>query len=116
MQPLQAAGWWTMFGAVALATTGGVFVGMMANEEDKAFRLAVPLDQATGRHRVFGTVQAEYEEIYARGEKFEKTAHALLISGGVTAIVSTVLLAVHAGREKRASRVAVTATGLELTF
>ena len=66
---------------------------------------------------MFGTVKDDYEAIYERGQRFEKVSHALLIAGGAAAVISTVLLAVHAGREKkRASRLSMTASGMELSF
>jgi hypothetical protein len=63
-----AGGWWCMFGAFALGSTGGVFAGLAEVQEDKAQRLAITLDADTGgQAAVYGDVRNEYDDILRVG-------------------------------------------------
>ena len=111
----QAAGWWTLFGAVALTTTGGLFLGLMDTEAGKARRIAEVYDPASGQHPVFATVKADYNDHLDRANTYQHTAHALLITGGVALLASIPLFVIHA-RKTNNSHLSFRHNGLGVRF
>lgn len=103
MRPLQRGAWWSVFGTFALATTGGLFAGFAEVEEDRARRLGSTLDTMTGSQPMYADVQAEYEEILAKGERQAWIARGFLIGAGVTAIAAIALFAADARRQRARS-------------
>ena len=120
---LQAAGWWTTFAAVALATTGGVFAGVAETRQDSADRLAYNFDLDTGRAQLYGPVADEYEQLLADGNLYQGLARGFLIAGGATLVAGIVLFSLDASQRRRAKgestarvRVVPGAGGLSLQF
>lgn len=107
MPPLETAAWWTLFGSVALATTGGVFAGLAEQQEDRAIRLAAEVDPETGRSLLYDDHASEYEEILDRGEAYQWAARGLLIASGAALVASVVMFGVH-GRRTRNKRLRAT--------
>jgi hypothetical protein len=101
---LQAAGWWTTFTAVALATTGGIFSGVAETREDEAERLAYTFDLETGRATSYGSVADDYERILREGQNYQWVARGFIIAGGATLIASIAVFAVDGARRRRAAR------------
>lgn len=101
---LQAAAWWTTFGAVALATAGGVFAGVAEARQDQADRLAYGFDLDTGRAQLYGEVEDEYEQLLADGVLYQNLARGFIIAGGATLIVGIVLFSVEGARRNKAER------------
>ena len=100
MPRLMAAGWWTMFGAVALGTTGGVFAGLAEREEDRAARTARTFDLETGARSLYVDERSDYEATIDRGNAFMWTSRGLLIGAGATLVASITLFALHAKNER----------------
>lgn len=98
MAPMQAAAWWTMFGAVSLGTAGGVFAGLAEREEDRAVRLSRNFNPETGSRKSFEDVEDDYDRALRRGNAYSWTSRGLLIGGGALLITSITLFAVHAKR------------------
>jgi hypothetical protein len=101
---LQAAGWWTTFTAVALATTGGIFAGVAETREDEARRLAHSFDLTTGRTTLYGPVAEDYERLLAEGHAYQWVARGFLIAGGVALIAGVTTFTVDGVRRRRAGR------------
>lgn len=101
---LQAAGWWTTFGAVALATTGGIFSGIAETRQDEAERMAYTFDLETGRATLYGSVADEYETLLREGETYQWVSRGLIIAGGATLIAGIAVFAVDGARRRKASR------------
>jgi len=117
---LQRAGWWCMFGAFAVASTGGVFAGLAEVQEDKAQRLALTLDADTGAKLVYSDIEGEYSDILRVGRRDAALARGFLAAGGGLLIAGVALFIVHATRGRKASgaraRLRPTAGGLEVRF
>jgi len=103
LPPLQRAGWWSVFGAFALASTGGVFAGLTEVQEDKAARLTLTLDADTGARLVYADVEAEYAEILRIGRRDAAIAKGFLAAGGGFLIAGVALFIVHATRGRKAA-------------
>jgi hypothetical protein len=101
---LQAAGWWTTFTAVALATTGGIFAGVAETRQDEAERLAYTFDLSTGRATLYGSVADEYEQILREGQNYQWVARGFIIAGGATLIAGIAVFAVDGARRRKAAR------------
>jgi hypothetical protein len=113
---LQVAGWWTLFGAFALASTAGVFSGLAERQEDKAVRLAARFDQETGSQPVYADSRAEYEDILDKGRTYQNTAIGLGAVAGAVAIAAVVLFIVDAKRGRRGERAGATLHGIRVRF
>ncbi len=120
---LQAAGWWTTFTAVALATTGGVFAGVAEVREDEAERLAYSFELETGRSTLYGPVASDYERLLADGDTFQWVARGFVIAGGVALVAGVALFAVDGAQRRKAGsdatarvRLAPGPGGLSLRF
>ncbi len=123
LPPLQRAAWWTLFGAFALASTGGVFAGLAESESDRARRYAITIDNNTGSQLVYSDIKSEYEATLRAGRRNAVTAQTLLVVSGVTLVSSLTLFIVHAVRHRKASKSAArrrnlrpTASGFEVQF
>lgn len=81
LPPLQRGGWWSVFGGFALASVGGVFAGLAETEEDRATRLVSQIDPTTGSALQYSEVQAEYDQILARGRRDAILAQSFLAAG-----------------------------------
>jgi hypothetical protein len=101
---LQAAGWWTTFTAVALATSGGIFAGVAEVREDEAERLAYGFDLTTGRSTLYGPASAEYERLLREGNTYQWVARGFIIAGAATLVTGIALFAVDASRRRKAAR------------
>ncbi|PRQ09384.1 hypothetical protein [Enhygromyxa salina] len=101
---LQAAGWWATFGAVALATTGGIFAGVAETRQDRAERLAYGFDLDTGRTNLYGPVASEYEQLLRQGETYQWLGRGFIIAGAATLVAGVTIFAVDATRRRRAAR------------
>jgi hypothetical protein len=106
---LQAAGWWTTFTAVALATTGGIFSGIAETRQDEAERLAYTFDLETGRATLYGSVADDYERILREGQNYQWVARGFIIAGGATLIASIAVFAVDGARRRSSARSGKTA-------
>ena len=101
LTPLQTAGWWTLFGAIAVATAGGVFVGLIDTKEGQISRIAKNTDATSGGSApIFAAKMDRYDELVRQGQSYEKTAHALLITGGLAAAASLTLFIIDSKRNK----------------
>ena len=120
LPPLQRRGWWFMFGAFAVASTGGVFAGLAEVQEDKAERLTLTLDADTGTKLVYSDIEGEYDDILRVGRRDAALAKGFLAAGGGFLIASVVFFIVHATRDRKASavraRLRPAAGGLEVRF
>lgn len=96
---MQRAGWWTLFGALALGTAAGVLSGLAEREEDKAVRLALRFDPTMPPY--YADVQNQYESILRRGEAFEAAAIALGAVAGAAAIAGVTVFIIDARRTRR---------------
>jgi hypothetical protein len=114
---VEQAGWWTLFGAFVLATTGGVLGGLAEREEDRATRLAVRVDE-TGTDIRYADVQSEYEQALDRGEAYAKTGIVLAAMAGAAAVAGVLIFAIDAAKRKksRARRAKLSAAGVEVRF
>ncbi|HLT38548.1 MAG TPA: hypothetical protein VK034_19810, partial [Enhygromyxa sp.] len=104
MRPLQAAGWWTTFTAVALATSGGIFAGIAEVREDEAERLAYQFSLETGRTTHYGPVSDQYQQLLNEGHSYQWVARGLIIAGGVALVAGVVLFAVDGAQRRKAAR------------
>ena len=121
LPPLQRRGWWFMFGAFALASTGGVFAGLTEVQEDKAERLTLTLDADTGARLVYADVEGEYADILRIGRRDAAIAKGFLAAGGAFLIAGVALFIVQATRGRKAASKAKaqlrpTGGGLEVRF
>ena len=125
LPPLQRGAWWSMFGAFALASTGGVFAGLAEVQEDKAERLAITLDSGTGMQLPYADIQGEYEDILRVGRRDAAVARGLIAGGAGFLVGGMVLFIVHAVRARKADankagspglRVRAARGGLEVRF
>lgn len=119
LQPLQRGAWWSLFGAFALASAGGVFAGLAEVQEDRARRLATGIDLQGGGQSLYADKQAEYEDLLATGERQQNLARGLLIGGGVALAAALALFAVHGAREAKKqprARARLGVSGLEVAF
>ena len=103
LPPLQRGAWWSMFGAFALASAGGVFAGLAEVQEDKAERLAITLDMNTGSQLRYEDVQGEYEDILQVGRRDAAVAKGFLAASAGFLIGGVVLFIVHAVRANKAA-------------
>lgn len=101
---LQAAGWWTTFTAVALATSGGIFAGIAEVREDEAKRLAYSFDLSTGRTTNYGPVATDYERLLSDGVTYQWVARGFIIAGGVALIAGITLFAMDGVKRRKAGR------------
>jgi len=123
LPPLQRGAWWSMFGAFALASAGGVFAGLAEVQEDKAERLAITLDSSTGMQLPYADIQGEYEDILRTGRRDAAVAKGLISGGAGFLVAGVVLFIVHAVRTREADanktdapRVRAARGGLEVRF
>ena len=121
LPPLQRRGWWFMFGAFALASTGGVFAGLTEVQEDKAERLTLTLDADTGARLVYADIEGEYNDILKVGRRDAALAKGFLAAGGGFLIAGITFFIVHATRGRKAASKAKaqlrpTGGGLEVRF
>ncbi|EDM77631.1 hypothetical protein PPSIR1_03063 [Plesiocystis pacifica SIR-1] len=98
---LQTAGWWTTFGAIALATTGGVLAGVAEAREDEAERLAFGFDIESGTSNLYADVADDYDQVLQEGRTYEAAARGLIIAGGVTLLVGVGLFIADGVQRKR---------------
>jgi hypothetical protein len=104
MTRLQRAAWWTMFGAIGLGATGGVFAGLVERQEDRAVRLQRTYDLDAGARPIYEDVRSEYESIVDRGEAYEATSMSLLGVGAAAFVASVVLFSVNASRTAKTEK------------
>jgi hypothetical protein len=124
LPPLQRGAWWSMFGAFALASAGGVFAGLAEVQEDKAERLAITLDSSTGMQLPYADIQGEYNDILRVGRRDAGVAKGFLAGGAGFLVAGVVLFIVHAVRVRKAdaakrtrtARVGLARGGLEVRF
>lgn len=119
LPPQQRAGWWLMFGAFALASTGGVFAGLAEVQEDRAQRLALTLDADTGARLVYAEVEAEYRDILRTGRRDAAIARGFLAAAGGLLAAGIGLFIAHAVRGRKAgarARLRPASGGLEVRF
>ncbi len=117
---LQAAGWWTLFGAFVLGSTGGVFAGMAEVQEDRASRLASMVDDQ-GNLLKYADYSETYEGHLSRGQTYSWVARGFVIAGGAAVITAIALFAADHRRKRKGLRARrrgprLTATGLEVAF
>jgi hypothetical protein len=117
MPPLQAGGWWTLFGSVAVASLGGVFAGLAESQEDRALRIASELDAETGAQPDYADVRGDYDDALRRGHRYEVAAWSLLAVSGAALVGAITLFGLHARRSRAMERRTTwTGRGLELRF
>gem|GEM_PF-2336941 len=120
MPALQAAGWWTLFGAVSLAAAGGVFAGIVESREDELEHLAFAFDTNTGGRLQYEDIRDQYERRVSEGLRHQAAARVFLVSGGVFLVASLALFAAHRARKRQtkptASRLRALPGGLEFHF
>lgn len=104
MRPLQAAGWWTTFTAVALATSGGIFAGVAEVRQDQAERLAYGFDLSASRTTLYGPVAGEYERLLDQGYTYQWVARGLIIAGGASLAVSIGLFIADGVKQRKSTR------------
>jgi hypothetical protein len=104
LPPLQAAGWWTTFVAVALATSGGILAGVTEVRQDQAERLAYGFDLNSSRTTLYGPVASEYERLLDEGHTYQWVARGLIIAGGATLVASIGLFAADAAKRRKSAR------------
>ncbi len=116
LPPLQRGGWWSVFAAFALASTGGVFAGLAEAEEDRLTRLVATIDPDTGAQQAFtGQVQEDYDAALARGRRDAILARTFLAAGGAALVVGIGLFIADRVK-RRSSRVRAGAGGLVVRF
>lgn len=115
LPPLQRGGWWSMFAAFALASTGGVFAGLAEAEEDRATRLVAAIDLETGSQSNYSDIATEYEEILSRGRRDAILARSFLAAGGVALVVGLGLFLADRVK-RRPARVRAGLGGLQVRF
>lgn len=104
MRRLQAAGWWTTFTAVALATSGGIFAGVAEVRQDRAERLAYGFDLTSSRTTLYGPVASEYERLLDQGYTYQWVARGLIIAGGASLAVSIGLFIADGVKQRKSAR------------
>ncbi|NVB39929.1 hypothetical protein G6O69_18945 [Pseudenhygromyxa sp. WMMC2535] len=102
LPPLQAAGWWTVFAGVTLATAGGVFAGIAETREDAADRMAYSFSLTTGATTLYADVADDYERTLREGEAYQWAARGLIIAGGVVVLTGLGLFIAEGVRHRRA--------------
>ena len=107
LRPLQAAGWWTLFGTVVLGTTGGVLAGLAERQEEEAIRATQMLNLSTGASLEYSEISEQYEQMIDRGERLSWGARGFFIVGAATAITSITLFALDRKRHAQEDRVSV---------
>lgn len=116
---MQVAGWWTIFGGVALGTIGGVLSGLSEREEDRALRLSVQFDTQTGAQAQYEDVKGEYEAALDKGQRQANAAIAFGVLGLAACIAGVAVLTADGVKRRKASRAKVRAhgpLGLEVRF
>jgi hypothetical protein len=118
---MQIAGWWTIFGGIALGTVGGVLSGLSERQEDRALRLSVQFDTTTGAQMQYEDVQGDYEAALRKGERQANAAIAFGVLGLAACIAGVAVLATDAAKRRRpgAAKARVRASGplgLEVRF
>jgi hypothetical protein len=103
MTRLEAAGWWTMFGAIALGTAGGVFAGLAESRIDEAERLGLTVGE-DGRLPLYDDEAAEYDELVGQARGYNTTAITLLAIGGAAVVTSIALFSVEGARKRKQAR------------
>lgn len=98
---MQAAGWWTIFGAVAVGTLAGVMAGLAERQEDRALRLSVRFELATGAQSRYADVQGEYESALRRGRAHAGAGIGLAVVGLAALVAGVTVLGVASARAKR---------------
>lgn len=103
LTPLQTAGWWTLFGGVAIGTLAGVMAGLAERQEDRALRLSVRFDLDTGAQPRFADVQGEYESTLRKGRAQANAGIALAVIGLAAAAAGIAVLGVAGVRQRKAA-------------
>ena len=103
LSPMQTAGWWTLFGGVAVATLAGVMAGLAERQEDRALRLAVRFELDTGAQTEFADVQGDYESTLRKGRAQANAGIALAVLGLAASIAGVAVLAVAAKAQRKAN-------------
>jgi hypothetical protein len=117
MRSMQAAAWWTLFGAFAVGTTAGVFGGLAMRQQDRALRVATVIEPGTGRQPLYADKRAEYDTILRRGRAFQASAIALASLAGAAAVTAAVLFIVDERRRRRdTTALRWLPTGIEVRF
>jgi hypothetical protein len=117
MRSMQAAAWWTLFGAFAVGTTAGVFSGLAVRQQDRALRVATVFEPGTGRQPLYADKKAEYDTILRRGRAFQGSAIALATLAGAAAVTAAVLFIVDERRRRRdTTALRWLPTGIEVRF
>lgn len=118
---LQTAGWWLLFGGVAVATAGGVLAGIAEAREDDAERLAHAFDLTTGT-TLYGNVADDYEKTLREGVAFQNAARGLIVAGaavvlgGVGFFIADGVARKRSGGKQARMRVQPHAGGLAVRF
>ena len=115
LPPLQRGGWWSIFAAFALASTGGVFAGLAEAEEDRAARLVATIDTDTGSQQQYADIQADYEKILDHGRRDAILARTFLAVGGAALVVGLGFFIADRVK-RRPSRVRASLGGLTVRF
>lgn len=103
LTPMQTAGWWTLFGGVAVGTLAGVMAGLAERQEDRALRLSVRFELDTGAQTRFEDVQGEYDAALRRGRAQANAGIALAVIGLAAAVAGIAVLGVAGARERKAA-------------
>ncbi len=119
LRPMQRAAWWTMFGAFALASTGGVFSGLAEVQEDRALRIVSTIDIESGGAFLYEDKQAEYQDLLDTGARQAGIARGFLIGAGITLVAGVTLFIVDHKRSKKSAKraqIRPAGGGLEVRF
>lgn len=100
LSPMQTAGWWTLFGGVAVGTLAGVMAGLAERQEDRALRLSVRFELDTGAQSQYQDVRGEYESTLRKGRAQANAGIALAVIGLAATVAGIAVLAV-AGKAQR---------------
>jgi len=103
LTPMQTAGWWTLFGGVAVGTLAGVMAGLAERQEDRALRLSVRFELDTGAQTRFEDVQGEYESTLRKGRAQANAGIALAVIGLAAAVAGIAVLGVAGVRQRKAA-------------
>lgn len=103
LTPMQTAGWWTLFGGVAVGTLAGVMAGLAERREDRALRLSVRFELDTGAQTRFEDVQGEYDSALRRGRAQANAGIALAVIGLAAAVAGIAVLGVAGVRQRKAA-------------
>ena len=101
LTPMQAVGWWTLFGGVAVGTLAGVMAGLAERQEDRALRLSVRFDLATGAQTRYEDVEGEYESALRRGRAQANAGIGLAVVGLAAVVAGVAVLGVASARARR---------------